>query len=222
MFLNCKYTRWYYSLIDRAKTRQLKSEIEKHHIIPRSLGGGNEKENLVSLTPREHFICHRFLAKMTTGPAKRSMTCAIMYMSNFRQDKISSRTYAYIKKQFSLMRTGYRHSEASKEQMSLTHKARGITPENRIKMSKAKIGMKFTQTHCQNISNAQRGKTLTPEHRENLKRGCMNRSPNNVRQISIDGIIYSSTTEASRKLNIHNTTLAHRAKSPTFPNTFFV
>jgi hypothetical protein len=37
---------------------------EKHHIIPRSLGGSNKKENLVLLTAKEHFICHLLLTKM--------------------------------------------------------------------------------------------------------------------------------------------------------------
>ncbi len=37
---------------------------ENHHIIPRSLGGSDEVENLVRLTAREHFICHALLAEM--------------------------------------------------------------------------------------------------------------------------------------------------------------
>jgi len=37
---------------------------EKHHIIPRSLGGTNNPDNLVDLTAREHFLCHYLLAKM--------------------------------------------------------------------------------------------------------------------------------------------------------------
>lgn len=31
---------------------------EKHHIIPKSLGGTNKKDNLVKLTPKEHFLAH--------------------------------------------------------------------------------------------------------------------------------------------------------------------
>ena len=56
-------------IIDRAKSRTLLANeyYEKHHIIPKSLGGTNEKENLVSLTAREHFICHLLLLKITEG-----------------------------------------------------------------------------------------------------------------------------------------------------------
>lgn len=34
---------------------------EKHHILPRCLNGSNDKENLVLLTAREHYICHKLL-----------------------------------------------------------------------------------------------------------------------------------------------------------------
>jgi hypothetical protein len=37
---------------------------ENHHIVPRSLGGRDEVQNLVRLTAREHFICHALLAEM--------------------------------------------------------------------------------------------------------------------------------------------------------------
>ena len=35
---------------------------ERHHIIPRCLGGGNEEENLIDLFAKEHFIAHKLLA----------------------------------------------------------------------------------------------------------------------------------------------------------------
>ncbi len=34
---------------------------ERHHILPKCLGGENDKENLVLLTGKEHFICHKLL-----------------------------------------------------------------------------------------------------------------------------------------------------------------
>ena len=58
MYLQNKYTHWYYNIIQQAKNRILKSPYERHHIIPRSLGGNNLKENIVKLTAQEHFVCH--------------------------------------------------------------------------------------------------------------------------------------------------------------------
>lgn len=34
---------------------------ERHHIIPRCMGGSNDIENLIDLYPKEHFIAHRLL-----------------------------------------------------------------------------------------------------------------------------------------------------------------
>ena len=67
------YEKIYYSIINKAKNRMLNEYMEKHHIVPRSLGGNNKKENIVSLTAREHFICHWLLWKFTKGKNKIKM-----------------------------------------------------------------------------------------------------------------------------------------------------
>jgi hypothetical protein len=46
VFLNNKYTKWYYSLISKRKISIPLGYSEKHHIEPRSLGGSNHKDNL--------------------------------------------------------------------------------------------------------------------------------------------------------------------------------
>jgi len=53
-------------IIKRAQTRIIEADVyyEKHHIVPRCLGGDNSKENLVRLTAREHFIIHLLLIKL--------------------------------------------------------------------------------------------------------------------------------------------------------------
>lgn len=64
MYLQNKYTRWYYNIVNNAQARLANTTyIEKHHIVPKSLGGNNLKNNIVSLTAREHYICHVLLTK---------------------------------------------------------------------------------------------------------------------------------------------------------------
>ena len=59
------YKSVYDKIIKRAKNRGcLVGYVETHHILPKSLGGSNDKNNLVKLTAREHFICHWLLVKM--------------------------------------------------------------------------------------------------------------------------------------------------------------
>ena len=50
------YQRIYDQIINRAKERTLEGYKEKHHIIPKCMGGSNEKQNLIELTAKEHFI----------------------------------------------------------------------------------------------------------------------------------------------------------------------
>lgn len=103
IFIQNKYTRIYYTIISCAQARVLADDTytESHHIVPKSLGGSNSKDNLVALTAREHFICHRLLVKMTTGKAKRSMAHAVWAMINYRNQrediKVTSRTYQYLR-----------------------------------------------------------------------------------------------------------------------------
>ena len=103
MFKNNKYTKWYYQIIDNRNANPLNSLVyqEKHHIIPKSLGGSNKKENIVSLTAREHFVCHRLLVKMTDGNDKVKMSYAIRSMmireNPFQlRHKVSSKIYEFI------------------------------------------------------------------------------------------------------------------------------
>ena len=95
MFLNNKYKTWHDNIISKAKNRTLIGYKEVHHILPKSLGGNNDKSNLVELTAREHFIVHMLLCKFTKGEAKRSMLYAFKCMSYYKKDgrdyKINSR-----------------------------------------------------------------------------------------------------------------------------------
>jgi 5-methylcytosine-specific restriction endonuclease McrA len=103
MYLQNKYTRWYFNIINNAKLRILDDYIERHHIIPKSLGGANTKDNLVCLTAREHFICHWLLTKMTEGQNKMKMCMALVMMraSHKKHQRyntpLTSRVYAQIK-----------------------------------------------------------------------------------------------------------------------------
>ena len=51
--------------MDKAlKRKEFNGYSEIHHIIPKSLGGKDSKDNLVKLSAKEHFIAHRLLAKI--------------------------------------------------------------------------------------------------------------------------------------------------------------
>ena len=86
------YANHYNKLITHAISRtDVLKYTEKHHAIPKSLGGENTGENIVPLTPKEHFIAHLLLAKIYGG----KMWYAAFMMSNMK--KYTSKKYAHIR-----------------------------------------------------------------------------------------------------------------------------
>ncbi len=93
------YQKIYDDLIYRAKTREeLSGYVEKHHIIPRCLGGTDSKDNLVRLTYREHFVCHKLLCKIYPGNIKLMYAMSFMIYSSSKNPRIvSSKDFSYVK-----------------------------------------------------------------------------------------------------------------------------
>lgn len=51
---------------------------ERHHILPKCMGGKNNKENLIDLYAREHFIAHKMLAMENPDNPKLIFTYTCM------------------------------------------------------------------------------------------------------------------------------------------------
>jgi len=94
--MKTKYHRWYLALIKRAKNRScdLNHLYERHHVKPRSLGGSDNKRNLVLLTGREHFLAHWLLIKMFNGQKRWKMLAALHRMC-FMGDRIIRTGWQY-------------------------------------------------------------------------------------------------------------------------------
>lgn len=99
------YTKIYNQLVTTRQAMNRKYTrfcgLEKHHIIPKSLGGSNNKDNLVLFTPREHCFAHILLTKMYSGQDKARMCYALIALSKLRnkhRDKITSREYDKLRK----------------------------------------------------------------------------------------------------------------------------
>jgi hypothetical protein len=85
------YQKVYNDIVERGKVRDPEGYYEVHHIVPRCMGGGNEKENLTNLTAREHFIAHWLLARIY--PNHRGVAFSFWAMSSMGKHKVSSRAY---------------------------------------------------------------------------------------------------------------------------------
>lgn len=87
------YHKIYNSLIRTRQMNQPEGYVEKHHIVPRCLGGSDDESNLVQLTLREHFIAHKLLYKI--HPKNKAICYAYWMMCN--RTKAKSSDYAMAK-----------------------------------------------------------------------------------------------------------------------------
>jgi hypothetical protein len=117
------YTRIYNQIIKRAQTRKLEGYVEKHHVIPKCMGGLDIKENIVELTAREHFLCHRLLCEIY--PQELKLWYALFLMAIGKQKrtnitvyKVTSREYERIKTGFIKQRKGKPITQSHKESIS--------------------------------------------------------------------------------------------------------
>lgn len=166
MFQMNKYNKWYFSIIEKAKHNRTGEYFEKHHIIPKSLGGSNAKDNLVKLTAREHFIVHLLLIKMTNHPEhKKKMSYALHRMS-YSKSKThvryipNSRVFEICRKLISenqkLTKSmfGKKHSIETKQKIRLGNIGKIVSKESRDKNRNSHIGKVFSLEHKKNIGNA--------------------------------------------------------------------
>lgn len=74
------YVRIYEAFIQdrRAKEAAITGYSERHHIVPRCMDGNDSPDNLIDLTPEDHFFAHLVLAKAYGG---RELWAACLLMS---------------------------------------------------------------------------------------------------------------------------------------------
>lgn len=117
------YQNIYDNIINKSRNRDLIGYSEKHHILPKCLGGANSKENIVKLTAKEHFICHKLLCYIF--PDHKGLKIALWAMCNNRNNNNryipSSRSYEQAKIQHSIA-------------MSELHKNKILTQETKDKI----------------------------------------------------------------------------------------
>lgn len=97
------YEKIYHNLIEKRRKSIPEEYSEIHHIIPRSLGGSDNRENLIKLTAREHFIAHALLSKMYRKGTNEWYKMNHAFLNMFVRSEthpnryINSRFYAKVK-----------------------------------------------------------------------------------------------------------------------------
>ena len=109
------YKKIYEELIDFRKNNPANGYSENHHILPRSLGGSDDSQNMVRLSAREHFVAHLLLTRIyNEGPDHHKMIRAFMMMlchSTTQHRYSPSRRYEILRKKFSRAQSGSGNSQ---------------------------------------------------------------------------------------------------------------
>jgi hypothetical protein len=159
------YETIYDNIINKAKDRNaLKGGdiiLESHHIIPKACGGTNDKDNLVNLTTREHYIVHVLLSKiyketeyqhkmiraaflMSRGKVNNSRMyerIKDIHIHNLRNQIISNKHKEAISKANAgnKVRLGMKNSETQQEAIKKYNNNKIVSEESKLKMSESQI-----------------------------------------------------------------------------------
>lgn len=126
--------------MSRARGRVLDGYFERHHVLPKSLEGGDEASNIVRLTYREHFLAHWLLTKLTAGKDRRKMLYALFQMTRRGKGKdrvFTSWQYEAARRAIQKVQAGRKLSDETRAKISEARKGKSIMPlATRRKMSK--------------------------------------------------------------------------------------
>lgn len=100
------YLQIYKNICDRGQVERQLNYFEVHHVVPKCLGGTDDKSNLTTLSAKEHYIAHLLLTKIHPNCSKIKHAFGMMEAST----KTQSRQYSSI--QYDKMRKA--HSSAMK------------------------------------------------------------------------------------------------------------
>ena len=136
------YGAHYEALIAKARSRDATGYIERHHVIPRCMGGSDSADNLVSLTPEEHFVAHLLLAKIFAGNVKVLHAAMAMQMVNreTQRREVNNKRYGWLRKRFSEARRGHVVSDETRNKIGAALTGRRLPDEQRRKLREANIG----------------------------------------------------------------------------------
>lgn len=166
------YAKHYNALVDRAKGRQIEGYSEKHHIIPKCMGGTDDTDNIVVLTAREHYVAHQLLMMMY--PDVQGLALATRLMSTSTKFQIrNNKDFEWVRKRAAYDAgsawRGKKRPPRTKEwseKLSVANTGKKHTSETRAKLSAIHLGKPKSDEMKRNMSIA--AKNRTPEHQAKL------------------------------------------------------
>lgn len=167
--------------MERGRTQRNLNYTERHHVVPKCLGGGNDKTNIVRLTPEEHYVAHQLLVKLY--PHSQGLAWAVVGMTAVTKNQPGrkNKMYGWLRKRYAASVSerckGKPLSMELRAKLSaakLGKKRWPHTTETKSKMSAASLGRPKSAAHCAALGLAKKGKKCAPFtllHRQRMSAG---------------------------------------------------
>lgn len=147
-------------IIARAKSRKLVDcYFEKHHVVPKSIGGTDADDNVVALTGREHYLIHWLLYKIHN--------CREMAFAWYRMSHAKHSVVRYVSHTFQYARA------ARAKAMSDLFYGKRLSVEHKKKLCVAKLGK--TYADLGRNESPLRGRELTDDHKKKVGQAAKGR-----------------------------------------------
>ena len=146
----------YIEFIESCRHKTINGVVNRHHIIPKCMGGTDEEDNIIELSAEDHAMAHWLL-----------------YLENPSVELL--RSYNFAKAQIEYQRNyspekhgmyGKRQSDESNRKNSEAHKGENnywygkhLPDDMRQKISESNKGKTFSKEHRQKISDNSKGKS---------------------------------------------------------------
>ena len=223
------YYQRYLKFIQMCKTNINSGYTENHHIIPKSLGGTDAKDNLVRLTARQHYISHWILWKAYDNKQMHDafwLMCNMKSGNQKRTYKINSKIYNTLKIQRSLLISEQmtKNNPSTREDVKELRRiaAKGNT------WGRSNKGMIFTEEHRKKLSESHKGNSTSEKQKLSVIEANKKRKGTYPTKMAIEsrqvkcfceGIEYNSITEA-QKHYIGVCNLWRRLDNPKYPDFY--
>ena len=149
---------------------------ERHHIIPKCMGGDNSESNMIDLYAKEHFIAHKLLAIENPDNYGCVYAWGLMAHCNSKGQErnydITPEEYEELKKLMAINNSNFQkelwQDEEYRLKMRKARSGRKLSDEHRKKLSEALKGRKISDETREKIGNIHRGKKLTDEQKAKI------------------------------------------------------
>ncbi len=164
------YQRIYESIISSARGRVLTSYTERHHIVPKSMGGRDAETNIVRLTAREHYMAHWLLYKIHNT---RSMSAAWHMMTvGGKGRRYTSHSFKYNReanaKTMSESMKGNKQSEATIEKRAAKLRGVPLSQSHKDSIRDGLKGSKQSPTTLEKLSKIRAGKRMSADTKRKI------------------------------------------------------